>query len=299
MSNRGEYREALEEEVKTLQEMQDESIARANLTEKETFMNPVGGGSLKGVAIVDDLKHVTPGPNQEKWYKDDIRSHDGDKIHMISRKDLMAGMENMAKDKEKLVAHNKELLKDIERLEKEHDDDQIMLTKQAHQRIELEKINKTLEEKINVLREDLHTLRSGSENSSVLIKLRNENVALNEKLKRLEMKVKSSEVSETGKVMELRRLTETLIGKNNLLFEQIRSLESRENTPVPTDEPNPVPLDPVDERTFPQELKDIINKHSMDNGSNTPDYMLCSFLLNCLDNFNYITQQRSRWYQQK
>jgi hypothetical protein len=47
---------------------------------------------------------------------------------------------------------------------------------------------------------------------------------------------------------------------------------------------------------FQKELEHLINKHSMENGSNTPDYMLSEYLLRCLDNFNQTVQDRERWY---
>ena len=46
---------------------------------------------------------------------------------------------------------------------------------------------------------------------------------------------------------------------------------------------------------FEKELKDLINKHSMENGSNTPDYILASYLLNCLCAFNEAILNRQAW----
>lgn len=47
---------------------------------------------------------------------------------------------------------------------------------------------------------------------------------------------------------------------------------------------------------FKEELEHLINKHSMENGSDTPDYMLTDYLMGCLDNFNRIVQSREKWY---
>jgi hypothetical protein len=47
---------------------------------------------------------------------------------------------------------------------------------------------------------------------------------------------------------------------------------------------------------FKKELEHLINKHSMENGSDTPDYMLADYLMGCLDNFNSIVQSREKWY---
>jgi hypothetical protein len=45
-----------------------------------------------------------------------------------------------------------------------------------------------------------------------------------------------------------------------------------------------------------QDLAAVINKHSMDNGANTPDFILARYIIRCLDNFRELTQERERWY---
>lgn len=47
---------------------------------------------------------------------------------------------------------------------------------------------------------------------------------------------------------------------------------------------------------FRKELSDLINRHSMENGSDTPDFMLADYLSNCLNNFDVIVAARERWY---
>lgn len=47
---------------------------------------------------------------------------------------------------------------------------------------------------------------------------------------------------------------------------------------------------------FKKELSDLINRHCIENGSNTPDYMLADYLFACLENFERTTQQRETWY---
>ena len=47
---------------------------------------------------------------------------------------------------------------------------------------------------------------------------------------------------------------------------------------------------------FGKELEALINKHSLENQSNTPDFLLSLYLENCLANWNAITTQRDRWY---
>ncbi len=48
--------------------------------------------------------------------------------------------------------------------------------------------------------------------------------------------------------------------------------------------------------TFERELKGLINKHSMENGSNTPDFILAQYLQSCLDAFDTATQRREHWH---
>ena len=47
---------------------------------------------------------------------------------------------------------------------------------------------------------------------------------------------------------------------------------------------------------FRQSLQQLINKHSMENGSNTPDFMLATYLLACLQAFDEAVKCRSEWY---
>ena len=52
-------------------------------------------------------------------------------------------------------------------------------------------------------------------------------------------------------------------------------------------------------KTFRRELIALLNKHSKENGSNTPDFVLADYLINCLNNFNLTTQKRTEWYGEK
>jgi len=47
---------------------------------------------------------------------------------------------------------------------------------------------------------------------------------------------------------------------------------------------------------FEKELEHLINKHSLENESNTPDFILAQYLSKCLSNFNQAVQQRETWY---
>ena len=50
------------------------------------------------------------------------------------------------------------------------------------------------------------------------------------------------------------------------------------------------------EDKFIKELETLINKYSMENDSNTPDFILAAYLNNCLKTFNTTLQRREAWY---
>lgn len=44
------------------------------------------------------------------------------------------------------------------------------------------------------------------------------------------------------------------------------------------------------------EIRDLLNSRSKENGSDTPDWILAEFLLDSLEAFDRATNMRSRWY---
>lgn len=47
---------------------------------------------------------------------------------------------------------------------------------------------------------------------------------------------------------------------------------------------------------FGRELEHLINRHSMENTCDTPDFILAAFLLDCLQAFAKATKRREEWY---
>ncbi len=47
---------------------------------------------------------------------------------------------------------------------------------------------------------------------------------------------------------------------------------------------------------FRKELASLINHHSKENGSDTPDFILATYLVDCLQAFDKATKARSKWY---
>ena len=61
-----------------------------------------------------------------------------------------------------------------------------------------------------------------------------------------------------------------------------------------------IPEDEVRERpTFFEELQSLINRYSIENGSNTPDFILAKYLLTSLINWQDTYKAREEWYVRK
>ena len=50
------------------------------------------------------------------------------------------------------------------------------------------------------------------------------------------------------------------------------------------------------EQEFERELAGLINRYSLENGSNTPDFIIARYLVSCLKALNATIQTRSVWY---
>jgi len=48
-----------------------------------------------------------------------------------------------------------------------------------------------------------------------------------------------------------------------------------------------------------RELERLINEYSLENGSDTPDFILADYLLLCLDAFDKTMGRRAEWYKGK
>jgi len=48
--------------------------------------------------------------------------------------------------------------------------------------------------------------------------------------------------------------------------------------------------------TLLEDIQSAINRHSAENASNTPDFILAQYLDRCLAAFNVAVQQRETWY---
>lgn len=47
---------------------------------------------------------------------------------------------------------------------------------------------------------------------------------------------------------------------------------------------------------FRKELTDLINRCSLENESNTPDFILAEYIMRCLENWTETTKHREDWY---
>ncbi|HEY0149891.1 MAG TPA: hypothetical protein VGB70_12920 [Allosphingosinicella sp.] len=72
------------------------------------------------------------------------------------------------------------------------------------------------------------------------------------------------------------------------------STEQFTNVPVELPPAFLPPRDAAKDGAFCADLAGLINKHSMENGSNTPDFMLAAFLTQCLAAFDQAVDWRQR-----
>jgi hypothetical protein len=52
----------------------------------------------------------------------------------------------------------------------------------------------------------------------------------------------------------------------------------------------------VAQQGFEKELTNLINRHSLENASNTPDHILAAYVMSCLGAFNASSLAREKWY---
>lgn len=50
------------------------------------------------------------------------------------------------------------------------------------------------------------------------------------------------------------------------------------------------------DNSFAKELEQLLNKHSVENNSGTPDFLLAGYLVGCLAVYEEITCQRDAWH---
>ena len=50
---------------------------------------------------------------------------------------------------------------------------------------------------------------------------------------------------------------------------------------------------------FTKELKELLNRHSKESNSNTPDFILANYIIDCLDAFDKASYRISVWYSDK
>ena len=60
--------------------------------------------------------------------------------------------------------------------------------------------------------------------------------------------------------------------------------------------PSSIPVEDEYTDNFRRDLKRLLNRNSMENASNTPDFILANYLLACLLAFDTAVQQREIWH---
>lgn len=54
--------------------------------------------------------------------------------------------------------------------------------------------------------------------------------------------------------------------------------------------------EPVEHPSMRDEIISAINRNCAENGSNTPDFILAEYLLECLSAFDRASRAREKWY---
>jgi len=52
-------------------------------------------------------------------------------------------------------------------------------------------------------------------------------------------------------------------------------------------------------KNFRNELEHLLNRNSMENGSDTPDFILAEYLMGCIKVFDVALEKREEWYGRK
>ena len=52
-------------------------------------------------------------------------------------------------------------------------------------------------------------------------------------------------------------------------------------------------------KEFKKDLSALINKHSLENESNTPDFILAAYLVNCLNTYTITKNKVEKWHNLK
>lgn len=67
-------------------------------------------------------------------------------------------------------------------------------------------------------------------------------------------------------------------------------------TDVELDAPEECINDNDNEGTFRKELEVLLNRYSIDNDLNTPDFILADYIMMCLHNYKQINNERDVWF---
>jgi hypothetical protein len=102
----------------------------------------------------------------------------------------------------------------------------------------------------------------------------------------------------TQRIESLEKSRKELFTNQSNIFSRLNIIEDRlERIEQGYELPTKKNLDIGEDKTisFGRELEKLINKYSLENNSNTPDYILSSYIVSCLNSFNEAVNQRTNW----
>lgn len=91
----------------------------------------------------------------------------------------------------------------------------------------------------------------------------------------------------TSLTRQLTEVHEKLLSDRDQLFKQIEVAEKRYRVVVENK---------AKRQAMVRDIATVINKHSRENGSNTPDFILAEMMMTCLEAFEAASLRREKWY---
>lgn len=83
--------------------------------------------------------------------------------------------------------------------------------------------------------------------------------------------------------------------KNKPTVTELENILSESNKPIDVLPSGEVRVFSVSHE-FKKGLEELINRYSIENASDTPDFILAEYLIRCLESFNMAVTKRTDWY---
>ena len=105
-----------------------------------------------------------------------------------------------------------------------------------------------------------------------------------------------------AEICRLEMIWETERGDNNRLkkenerLKELIKVANINGLPIDSENISKSASESIPPPDFKKELMSLLNKHSKEQDSNTPDFIIAEYLVNCLKTFNESVISRTLWY---